>query len=81
MSLYTKLTRKDYLLHFIAGTLIFCFCVLFLKPYYSFVIVTVVGFAKEIIWDGWLRKGTVELEDALATLLGGFIPFLALILQ
>ena len=81
MSLYTKITRKDYLLHFIAGTLIFCFFVLFLNPYYSYVIVTVVAFAKEIIWDGWFRKGTVEAEDALATMLGGLIPCISLIMQ
>ena len=81
MSLYTKLTRKDYLLHFIAGTLIFCFCVLFLKPILSFSAVLFIAFAKEVIWDGWFRRGTVEAEDALATLLGGFIPFIALILQ
>ena len=81
MSLYTKLTRKDYLLHFIAGTLIFCFCVLFLNPILSLGAVLLIAFAKEIIWDGWFRKGTVEAEDALATLLGGLIPFVALILQ
>lgn len=81
MSLFTKITRKDYLLHFIAGTLIFCFCVLFLNPIVSLAVVLSVAFTKEIIWDGWLMRGTVELKDTLATLLGGFIPFFALILH
>lgn len=81
MSLYTKLTRKDYLLHFITGTLIFCFSVLLFNPIISLGLVILAGFAKEIIWDGWFRRGTVELEDILATLVGGFIPFLAVILN
>ena len=76
MSLYTKITRKDYLLHFIAGTLIFCGCVLFINPIASLGVVLFISFAKEVIWDGWLRRGTVEAEDALATFLGGLIPFL-----
>ncbi len=76
MSLYTKITRKDYLLHFIAGTLIFCGCVLFLNPVASLGVVLFVGFSKEVVYDGLLRRGTVEAEDALATLLGGLIPFL-----
>jgi len=81
MSLYTKLTRKDYLLHFIAGTLIFCFSVLFFEPITAMAITVVIGGLKEAVWDGWLRKGTVEVEDAVATFLGGLIPFIALMLQ
>lgn len=76
MSLYTKITRKDYLLHFITGTLIFSGCVLFINPIASLGVVLFIGFAKEVIYDGWFRRGTVEAEDALATFLGGLIPFL-----
>jgi hypothetical protein len=50
--------------------------VLFINPISSLGVVLFISFAKEIIWDGWFRRGTVEAKDALATFLGGLIPFL-----
>jgi hypothetical protein len=38
---------------------------------FGFLVAAVVGAAKEIIWDWLLKKGTPELLDFVATVLGG----------
>ncbi len=45
---------------------------------FGFLVAAVVGAAKEIIWDGFLKRGTPEWLDFLATCLGGAIGSLIL---
>lgn len=33
--------------------------------------VVLIGIGKEVVWDKWLGRGTPEVADALATILGG----------
>ncbi len=40
---------------------------------FGFLVAAVVGAAKEIIWDWLLKKGTPELLDFVATVLGGVL--------
>lgn len=35
----------------------------------------VAGIGKEAVWDGMLKRGTVEVLDAVATIAGGFAVF------
>lgn len=38
-----------------------------------------IGFLKEIIWDGWLKKGTFELKDLICDIAGSVTAFLILL--
>jgi len=40
---------------------------------FGFLVAAVVGAAKEIVWDWLLKKGTPELLDFVATVLGGVL--------
>lgn len=41
----------------------------------SLVAVIVAALAKELVWDGWLRRGTAEVTDVVATIAGGAFYF------
>jgi len=77
---------KDKTKHAIAGAgiaLIMLIAFIFVHIPYNwdkgivFVTITVVAMAKEIVYDKWLDRGTPDLYDALATIVGGWgITFL-----
>ncbi|MDI9412769.1 MAG: hypothetical protein QM401_04230 [Bacillota bacterium] len=50
-------------------------------PLAGFVVASVVGALKEIIWDWLLKKGAPEFLDFVATALGGYIGYLILALM
>lgn len=65
--------------HFIAGALIALICggiifiitdLFFISCLLGFLIAAVTGVLKEVVWDGWLKKGTVNNMDALVTIAG-----------
>lgn len=64
--------RKDHLLHFIAGTYTVLATMMFTTD--IVVIIAVLAFiaiGKELIYDKCLGKGTPEVSDVIATVLGG----------
>ena len=63
--------KQDKLKHLLAGIGIsLVFGVQFL-PLIGLITAAIVGALKEIIWDWLLKKGTPELLDFVATVLGG----------
>ena len=60
--------EKDKLLHFVAGSLVYASTAWFLG-YYALVLVVVVAVGKEV-YDHYYN-GTVDVYDAVATVLGG----------
>jgi hypothetical protein len=63
--------QKDKLKHAIAGVALSIVAGLFVYPLIGLATAAVVGALKEIIWDWLLKKGTPELLDFVATVLGG----------
>lgn len=63
---------KDKLYHLIAGFVIALIFGLF-NPIVGLVIAVGVGFTKDVVWDLYLKKGTFELLDILATAVGAVI--------
>ena len=70
---------KDKILHFIAGLCITLFFSIILSPIWGVLFGIAFGIAKELIWDKWLKKGTPELLDFLATALGSLLTFALLL--
>lgn len=60
----------DKLLHFLISALMVLCLNAFFNPAISAGVVILIGVAKEAIWDYLLKKGTPELEDIFADLLG-----------
>lgn len=72
--------KTDKLLHFLAGAVIaFAFGIIF-SPEWGLAFAMTIGTAKEFVWDGLLQKGTVEIWDAVATIAGGFLGYLIMII-
>jgi hypothetical protein len=67
--LLSKITAKDKLLHFIAGTLIYLFLALFISLEWALASTIVIAGAKEAVWDMYLKKGTPEPLDFFMTIL------------
>lgn len=65
----------DKLLHYVAGTLIYSICSLFIGMY-AIGIVIVIAVGKEA-YDYYTKKGTPEYMDAAATVLGGLVELLS----
>ena len=65
--------KKDKLLHFVAGSLIYASTSWFLG-YYAFGLVVIVAVGKEV-YDNYYN-GTVDVWDAVSTVLGGAICIL-----
>lgn len=61
---------KDKYLHLIAGFVIALAVGLF-NPIAGIIAAVTIGAAKELIWDGAMKKGTLDGLDFLATALGG----------
>ena len=64
---------KDKKLHLLAGLALSILAGLFVYPMFGLLIAAAVGALKEIIWDWLLKKGTPELLDFVATVLGGVL--------
>ena len=62
---------KDKVMHFCAGLALSMLAGLLYTPFWGLATAAVVGALKEIIWDWLLKKGTPELLDFAATVLGG----------
>ena len=66
----------DKLLHFIAGIILFMIITVFkIDAFTALIGVAVVGIAKELIYDTWIKKGIPDVIDFLATVLGGLVVF------
>lgn len=67
--------RSDYQKHFLAGMAIAFVVVAVFDPLpgYALICAVLIGGAKELIWDKWLKRGTLEWPDFLWTAFGGLI--------
>ena len=63
---------KDKLYHLIAGFAISLIFGLF-NPILGLVIAISVGVAKDVVWDLYLKKGTFEVLDIFATVIGAIM--------
>ena len=64
--------RKDHLLHFIAGSYtVLGTMMLTIDIVIIIAVLAFIAIGKELIYDKWLGKGTPELSDVIATVLGG----------
>ena len=64
---------KDKKLHILAGIALAIIAGLLFCPLIGLATAAVVGALKEIVWDWLLKKGTPELLDFVATVLGGVL--------
>ncbi len=64
---------RDKKLHIYAGLALSLVAGLFVSPHWGLIVAATVGALKEIIWDWLLKKGTPELLDFVATVLGGVL--------
>lgn len=62
--------KKDKLYHFIAGFIIALIFGL-ITPVLGLGMAVLAGILKDVVWDKFLKKGTFELLDILATAVGG----------
>jgi hypothetical protein len=62
INIFTKIP-KDKLAHFFGGSVLFTISMLFFTDLQSTVITVLIAAAKEVIWDGLMRKGTVDFKD------------------
>ena len=70
----------DKKLHLLAGLALSILAGLLFCPLIGLVSAAVVGALKEIIWDWLLKKGTPEPLDFVATVVGGVIGYVLLML-
>ena len=70
--------KQDKLKHLLAGIGISLVFGVQFSPLIGLITAAIVGALKEIIWDGFLKRGTPEWLDFLATCLGGAIGSLIL---
>ena len=68
-----NLMLKDKKLHLLAGLALSILAGLLFCPRIGLAAAAVVGALKEIVWDWLLKKGTPELLDFVATVLGGVL--------
>lgn len=69
---------NDKLKHFFMGLSISLFFGVLISPVLGVFLGIGAGIAKELIWDKWLKKGTPEVLDFLATALGSLLVFVML---
>ncbi len=63
---------KDKLYHLIAGFIIALIFGLF-NPIAGLVIAIGAGFTKDVVWDLYLKRGTFEVLDIFATVIGAIM--------
>ena len=69
----------DGLLHILACYAISVTCGIYLNAGLALFIAVFAGVLKEVIWDGWLHKGTFEIKDLLCDLIGAVAGFFVLL--
>lgn len=66
--------RKDHLLHAMGGNYTVLATMIFTTDIVVVIaILAFISIGKEIVYDKWLGKGTPELSDIFATVIGGLI--------
>lgn len=70
---------KDKKLHLLAGLALSLVAGLLFTPKWGLVVAAVIGVLKEVVWDWLLKKGTPEVLDFVATVVGGFVGYLVLL--
>ena len=78
--------RRDLVQHFIGGALIAAMVALafsrdldvLTSALVGLTVAVLVGVLKEAVWDNWLKKGTDDKYDVIATALGGAFGALVL---
>lgn len=75
--LYNQITKKDKLLHFVAGTLIYLFFCLFLTNEYALGIIIFISMAKEA-YDLINKKASAEHLDWIMTALPAVLIYIIL---
>lgn len=68
ISVFAKIPR-DKLAHFFGGSVLFTLIAFSINDIYATVFTILIAGAKEIVWDGLLKKGTVDLNDFLFSIL------------
>jgi len=67
----------DKLLHFIAGILLFMLLTVFkVDAFIALIGVAFIGTCKEMVYDGWIKKGKPDVMDFIATVVGGIVTFI-----
>lgn len=61
----------DKLLHYVVGTIVYALCSMLIGMY-ALIVVVVIAVGKEA-YDYYTKKGTPEVMDAVATVLGGVV--------
>lgn len=67
---------QDGLLHIVLSSLIAAILCLFLPIWIAAIVTFIIGLAKELVYDLWLKKGTCELKDLICDLVGIIIGIL-----
>jgi len=70
---------KDKLYHLVAGFIIALIFGL-INPLLGLVTATIIGAAKEVVYDRLLKKGCFEILDFIATFIGGLIGMILILL-
>jgi len=65
--------QKDKVMHFCAGLALSLLAGLLFCPLIGLATAAAIGALKETIWDWWLKKGTPEFMDFVATVVGGVL--------
>ena len=72
--------KTDKKLHFLAGSVMaFIFGIIF-SPEWGLAVAMTIGTAKEFVWDGLMKKGAVEIWDAVVTIVGGVLAYLIMLI-
>lgn len=74
-----KYIGTDGLLHILACYAIAVTCGIYLNAGLAIFIAIFCGVLKEVIWDGWMKKGSFELKDLLCDLIGAVAGFIVLL--
>ena len=77
--------KRDKVYHFVAGIIIAVLSISALKftelnMLWAVVPVILIGAAKELIWDKWMKRGCAEWMDFVWTCIGGILTVLLFIL-
>jgi len=74
--------NPDKIYHFMAGFFIFVFVLMIFDKFnpgtiyatvWGYRIVSIIGAAKELVWDKYMKRGVPELHDFLFTIAGAVI--------
>lgn len=69
----------DGLLHILACYAIAVTCGIYLNAGLALFLAVFAGVLKEVVWDGWMKKGSFELKDLLCDLIGAVLGFIVLL--